>query len=174
MISDQRGIKEIVKALDLTKNKVYLNLVGNFINQEHEKELKAEKGWRYVNYYGYISNRSKIKEIYHKSIIGMATLLTTPNHVNSSPIKIFEYMGSKLPIIASDFDSYKKLLSEIKCGINVNPKNPKDIAKAIDDLIDNPIKRKEMGENGYKAVINKLNWLNEEIKLLTLYEALLK
>ena len=104
----------------------------------------------------------------------MATLLPTANHINSSPIKIFEYMESKLPIIASDFNHYKKLFTEIKCGINVNPTSSEDIAKAIDDLIDNPIKRKEMGENGYKAIVNKLNWSIEEIKLLRLYEALLK
>ncbi len=174
IISNQRGIKELIKALELTKNKVYLNLAGNFISKHYEKELKAEKGWRYVNYYGYIIDRSKIKEIYHKSIIGIVTILPNPNHINSSPIKMFEYMESGLPVIASDFDSYKKLFSEIKCGINVNPENPKDIAKAIDDLIDNPIKRKEMSDNGRKAIINKFNWSIEEIKLLSLYKNILK
>ena len=174
VISEKRGISEVIKALDLTKNKVYLNLIGNFNNQKYKKKLKAEKGWKYVNYYGYISNRSKIKEIYYKSIIGMATLLPTPNHINSSPIKIFEYMESKLPVIASNFDNYKKFFTKLKCGINVNPEDPKNIAKAIDDLIDNPIKRKEMGNNGYKAIINKLNWSIEEIRLLKLYKDFLK
>lgn len=173
-ISYQRGIKHLIKALELTKNKVYLNLVGNFLSKQEEKEIKAEKGWRYVNYYGYISGRSKIKEIYRKSIIGIVTLLPTPNYINSSPIKMFEYMESRLPIIASDFDHFKEIFSKIKCGINVNPKNPEDIAKAIDDLIDNPIKRKEMSNNGYKAIINKFNWSIEEIKLLKLYKDLLK
>ncbi len=87
---------------------------------------------------------------------------------------MFEYMESQLPVIASDFDYFKEIFSEIKCGVNVNPNSPKDIAKAIDDLIDNPIKRKEMGENGYKAIINKFNWSIEEIKLLKLYKDFLK
>ena len=173
-ISNQRGIKKLIEALELTKNKVYLNLVGDFISKQDEKEFKAQEGWRYVNYYGYISDRSKVKEIYHKSIIGMVTLLPTGNFINSLPIKMFEYMESQLPVIASDFDYFKELFSEIKCGINVNPNSPKDIAKAIDDLIDNPIKRKKMAENGYKAIINKFNWSIEEIKLLNLYKNLLK
>jgi glycosyltransferase involved in cell wall biosynthesis len=173
-ISYLKGVKELIKALELTKNKVYLNLAGNFISEQYEKELKAEKGWRYVNYFGYIDDRIKIKEIHQKSIIGIVTLLPNYNDINSLPIKMFEYMESQLPVIASDFNYFKEIFSEIKCGINVNPKNPEDIAKAIDDLIDNPIKRKEMGNNGYKAIINKFNWSIEETKLLKLYKDLLK
>jgi glycosyltransferase involved in cell wall biosynthesis len=173
-ISHQRGVKELIKALELTKNKVYLNLVGDFISEQYEKELRAEKGWKYVNYFGYIDDRIKLKEIYQKSIIGIVTLLPNLNDINSLPIKMFEYMESQLPIIASDFDYFKEIFSEIKCGVNVNPNSPKDIAKAIDDLIDNPIKRNEMGENGYKAIINKYNWSIEEKKLLTLYKDLLQ
>jgi spore maturation protein CgeB len=40
---------------------------------------------------------------------------------------------------------------------NKNAKSPKDIEKAIDDLIYNQLKRKEMGENGYQVIINKYN-----------------
>ena len=173
-ISHQRGVKELIKALELTKNKVYLNLVGDFISEQYEKELRAEKGWKYVNYFGYIDDRIKIKEIYQKSIIGIVTLLPTPNVINSLPIKMFEYMESQLPVIASNFDYFKEIFSEIKCGVNVNPNSPEDIAKAIDDLIYNPIKREEMSNNGYKSIINKFNWSIEEIKLLKLYKDLLK
>lgn len=62
----------------------------------------------------------------------------------------------------------------IKCGVNANLKNPKDIAKAIHDLIDNSIKREEMTENGYQTIINKFNWSIEEKKLLMLYKNLLQ
>ena len=173
-ISHQRGVKELIKSLELTRNKVYLNLVGDFISEQYEKELRAEKGWKYVNYFGYIDDRIKIKEIYQKSIIGIVTLLPTPNVINSLPIKMFEYMESQLPVIASNFDYFKEIFSEIKCGVNVNPNSPEDIAKAIDDLIYNPIKREEMSNNGYKSIINKFNWSIEEIKLLKLYKDLLK
>jgi glycosyltransferase involved in cell wall biosynthesis len=173
-ISHLRGVKELIKALELTKNKVYLNLVGDFISEQYEKELRAEKGWRYVNYFGYIDDRMKLKEIYQKSMIGIVTLLPNPNDINSLPIKMFEYMESQLPLIASDFDYFKEIFNEIKCGFNVNPRSPKDIAKAIDDLIDNPIKREEMAENGYKAIVDKFNWSIEEIKLLKFYKDLLK
>ena len=173
-ISHQRGVKELIKALELTKNKVYLNLVGDFISEQYEKELRAEKGWKYVNYFGYIGDRIKLKEIYQKTIIGIVTLLPNPNDINSLPIKMFEYMESQLPVIASDFDYFKEIFAEIKCGVNVNPNSPKNIAKAIDDLIDNPIKREEMAENGYQAIINKFNWAIEEKKLLILYKNLLQ
>ena len=70
-ISHQRGVKELIKALELTKNKVYLNLVGDFISEQYEKELRAEKGWKYVNYFGYIHNGNQYynrKNLNHSKI----------------------------------------------------------------------------------------------------------
>ena len=48
-----------------------------------------------------------------------------------------------------------------------------DIAKSIDYLIENPEIAKKMGENGYKAVIEKYNWTTEEARLLELYSIIL-
>ena len=172
-ITKKRGIQELVQALQLTKNKVILNLAGDFTPKSFEHELKNLPGWKHVKYLGYLS-KDQVHKVYFDSLIGIATLHPTPAYINSLPVKIFEYMSYKLPVIASDFDYFKAIFFEIKCGFNVNPNSPKDIAKAIDDLIDNPIKRREMAENGYKAIINKFNWYIEEIKLLKLYKDLVR
>ena len=81
-------------------------------------------------------------------------------------------MNAKLPIIASDFEYFKNIFKELGCGINVDPRNSRKIAKTIDYLVDNPNIRYDMGENGYKAVINKYNWNIEEKKLINFYKHL--
>jgi glycosyltransferase involved in cell wall biosynthesis len=85
---------------------------------------------------------------------------------------MFEYMISELPIIASNFQSFINIFNENKCGLNVDPKNPLEIANAIDFLIENPDARKEMGQNGKKAIINNYNWTLEEKKLIKFYNSL--
>ena len=67
----------------------------------------------------------------------------------------------------------KKLILNIGCGIPVDPTNPKEIAEAIEYLIEHPDEAKQMGENGRKAVLEKYNWEHEEKKLLRIYEELL-
>jgi glycosyltransferase involved in cell wall biosynthesis len=171
-ITKTRGIKELVQALELTRNKVVLHLAGNFTPSSFEQELKALSGWKHVNYLGYLT-RNQVLKIYSESLIGIATLYPTPAYINSLPVKIFEYMSCKLPVIASNFKLFCDIFDDVKCGINVDPCNPKEIAKAIDYLIDNATERYEMGKRGYQAVINKYNWNIEEQKLFSFYQKIL-
>lgn len=170
-ITKNRGLLELVRSLEITKNLVTLNLVGNFSPKSFEKELKKEPGWKHVHYHGYL-DREQVKKIYNKSMIGLVTLYPTRNDINSLPIKMFEYMISELPIIASNFPLFVNIFNENKCGLNVDPKNPLEIANAIDYLIENLEVRKEMGQNGKKNVIKNYNWTLEEKKLIKFYNSL--
>ena len=168
-ITKTRGIKELVKALDLTKNKVTLNLAGDFSPQSFKNELKRLPGWKHVDYLGYL-NRNQVEKVYAKSFAGIVTLQPTPAYINSLPVKMFEYMYYKLPIVASNFKLFCDIFDKTNCGLNVDPYSAKEIAEAIDKLIDNPEESKKMGENGYQAAINKYNWNIEEKKLFSFYK----
>ena len=47
-----------------------------------------------------------------------------------------------------------------------------EIAKAIEFILTNPEKAKEMGQNGSRLVKEKYNWTNEELKLINIYKKL--
>jgi glycosyltransferase involved in cell wall biosynthesis len=79
-------------------------------------------------------------------------------------------MYYKLPIVASNFKLFCDIFDKTNCGLNVDPYSAKEIAEAIDKLIDNPEESKKMGENGYQAAINKYNWNIEEKKLFSFYK----
>ena len=81
-------------------------------------------------------------------------------------------MAAGLPIIASNFSLWKEIIEGNHCGICVNPLDPKEIARAIEYLIEHPEEAKKMGENGRKAVLEKYNWENESKKLLDVYKGL--
>jgi len=82
-------------------------------------------------------------------------------------------MAAGLPVIASDIPLWKRIIEENKCGICVDPFNPKAIADAINYIVSHPKESEEMGVNGRRAVMEKYNWAQEEAKLYSLYRGLL-
>lgn len=94
-----------------------------------------------------------------------------PNHIYSTPNKLFEYMSVGLPIVGSDIPSWKDILN--KCGITVDPTNPEKIGKAIQYLLERPKLREEMSNNGYKMVLEKYTWNKEAKKLFRIYNKIL-
>ena len=106
------------------------------------------------------------------SKIGLSILKPISNYTQSYSTKIFEYMAIGLPVITSNFKLYKDIIDANNCGICVDPENPNEIAKAIEYILTNPEKAKEMGQNGSRLVKEKYNWENEESKLINIYKTL--
>ena len=169
-ISRQRGIVEVVKALELTDT--VLHLAGNFETEDLKKEVEVLPGWKKVKYYGFVG-RDKIKEILTTVKAGLVVLHPYESYKYSLPIKLFEYMSGGVPVIASDFPLWREIVEETETGVLVNPLLPESIAEGINKVLANDDKAKKMGENGIRAVSEKYNWKEEEKKLFAVYEDLL-
>jgi glycosyltransferase involved in cell wall biosynthesis len=104
----------------------------------------------------------------------MVTLHPTKSYKESLPIKLFEYMLAKLPIISSDFEYWKPLVNGNNCGLMVDPLDTDAIAEKINFLLDNPEVCLELGNNGYKAVTSNYSWESQAKNLLNLYAEIAK
>ncbi|WP_310441133.1 glycosyltransferase family 4 protein [Sulfurimonas sp.] len=169
-IAEIRGIKEVVKAMGLTKN-AKLNLVGAFSEKDVEIEVKNYNGWAKVNELGFLG-REGVADIMSRSKAGLVTLYPIINYIDALPVKMFEYMAAGLPVISSNIELWKEIVEGNSCGICVNPFEPKEIAEAIEYIITHPKVAEQMGQNGKKAVLEKYNWGVEEEKLFEVYEGL--
>lgn len=168
-----RGCYETIEAISFVKNNIKLAFAGEFNNDIDLNILKSKVGWEKLEQKGLL-NRVEVKDLVSSSIAGIVTFLPQPNHINSQPNKMFEYMSAGLPVIASNFPLWQEIVEGNKCGICVDPQKPEEIAKAIDYLYEHPEEAKKMGENGHRAVYEKYNWTNEEKKLLEVYEKVIK
>lgn len=166
-----RGIKEIVKAMELCTDDVALYIAGEFIPKSLRNDIIHLPGWKKIKEFGFI-NRDEVKNLFFECRAGIVTFLPVDNHTDSQPNKMFEYMSVGLPVIASNFPLWRKIIEGSQCGICVDPTNPKAIASAIDWIFKHPKEADHMGRNGYKAVRDKYNWKNESIKLLESYKDL--
>jgi len=171
-IAKIRGIKEIVRAMEYVQE-IKLSLAGKFSEKDIEDIVKSYNGWCNVNELGFL-NRVEINSVLAQSKVGLVTLHPVINYLDSLPVKMFEYMASGIPVVASDFPLWSEIVESNECGLCVDPLNPKAIGEAIQYLIDNPAQAERMGRNGRKAVEGKFNWTVEEKKLLDLYKGLKK
>jgi len=164
-----RGIYEIVQAVGATASGVRLSIGGSFSEDEFEQLVKADKGWKQTDYLGWL-DRDGVKHMLNESVAGLVTLHPVINYLDSLPVKMFEYMAVGLPVIASNFPLWKDIIEGNKCGVCVDPLDPKTISEAIDYLVSHPAEAEKMGRNGQKAVLEKYNWAIEESKLLSHYQ----
>lgn len=167
-----RGIDNVVHAMPvLNENRHVVSLrIGGFFQQpEHFESLNNEPGWKYVNFVGVI-DRSEIYNFLSEALCGVVCFLPAHNHLNAQPNKLFEYMAAGIPVIASDFPLWRKLINQYDCGLLVDPESPESIAEAIKYLLDNDDRRQQMGKNGEMAVRNYLNWQVESDKLVNVYK----
>ena len=174
LIAEIRGARQIIEAMELLNpdTPVKLTLYGKFYPDEYEIQTKGLRGYSRAEYKGWIEPE-KIPGLLRNFDAGIVCLHPTPNYLTSLPVKLFEYMASCLPVIASNFPLWEEIIIENNCGICVDPIKPAEIAHAIEHLIFHPELRIEMGKNGRKAVVKTYNWENESEKLIALYKRIL-
>lgn len=168
-ISEIRGIKEVINAIDLLDGKVELWILGSWESKKLFEECKTLNGYKYCKYFGYL----KLNEVYKyikAADIGLCVLHPVENYKESIPIKVMEYMTAGLPVISSDFNYWRNIFGDI--GTYVNPYDYKEIANSIKQYINNDKLVKTIGDNNRKKIDEKLNWGLEEKKLLKLYKDL--
>jgi hypothetical protein len=124
---------------------------------------------------GYHVPHQRILEYYaiHKWTAGLAIFPPTKHYIRKELTKLFEYMAAAIPIISSNFSTWKQIVEGEQCGICVDPLDPKEISVAIQFIVEHPAEAEQMGKNGLRAVEERYNWGMEEKKLLYLYRELL-
>lgn len=174
-ISKERGLFQMIEAMERlsSPSQAKLILAGEFVSEALEREARSLPGWKYVEFLGWQS-RGGVQDILSKSRIGLVVLHPMPNYWDSLPIKLFEYMAAGIPVVASDFPLWRRIVEDAGCGLLVNPLDPDAIAGAIDYLLSHPEEAEEMGKRGLRAVEQKYNWEREKEKLLAFYERFLE
>jgi glycosyltransferase involved in cell wall biosynthesis len=143
----------------------------------HELSIENAAHWDKLEFTG-IGENVPYQYIAHQYrdgawLAGLA--IFSPNqHLEKKELtKFFEYMQYGIPIIASNFPTWRKLVEDNGCGICVDPADKAAIAEAVARLRDNPELWEEMARNGIRAVHQHYSWRSQEESLLSLYEKLL-
>ncbi len=178
-IHSHRGAQymlEILYRLQKGGLNISLDLIGNIT--EPELLRKIEK----LPYYPEIKNsvvwhgRLSLEESYtitREAFAGLCLLDYVPNHMESYPTKLFEYMACGLPVVASNIPLYKAVIERRECGITVPYDDAETATEKIAGLFANKEQLQQFGNNGPEAVRRNYNWNMEENILLDFYQKML-
>lgn len=169
-ISAERLHHNLIKAIENIEDVTYVLAGKSNLYLESLKHLPA---WNKVIYLGVIT-KEEVEKLYQKTKIGIIIEnycgVNYGNEGSLGVTKLFEYMKYSIPFICTDFKYHKEIVDKYNCGICVNPLNLDEISNAIIYLLNHPEEAKRMGQNGYRAYIEKYNWKSQEDKLLDLYQ----
>lgn len=151
-------------------------VVAGIVEGEYLNVLKSLPAWNKVDYKGVVTP-IEVSEIQQSSLAGIALNDYVANvgfKLGSlGNTKLFEYMMSGIPVIATDFILWKEIIEKYDCGICVNPQDVDAIREAIIYLKNNPKEAKRMGDNGRKAIQEQYNWSSQESILFDMYNKVL-
>ena len=91
------------------------------------------------------------------------------NYRYSLPNKLFQYMGAGIPVVASDFPQVREVVIGAEAGLVVDTSRPERIAAAINELLSDPERARDMGAGGRDAVLERYTWSTSADALLAVY-----
>lgn len=170
----QEGIDLLLQAVrHLVQNEgrhdVHFGLVGGGTSLEEMKRMAIELGVaEYVTFTGRVPDREMLE------MLNTADVCVNPDVANemndkSTMNKIMEYMALGKPIV--QFDLTEGRFTAGEASLYATKNDPVDLARKIQELLDDPARRTRMGEFGRRRVENELEWRFEAPKLLRAYEA---
>lgn len=154
------ALNYLIEAAFLSKNDaniVYV-LVGNGMEKNHLQELALKYKLENVFFMDPISKKKIPSLLSMSDALYVGAERCNLYKYGVSMNKVYDYMMAAKPIIYG-VEAANNDIDDFKCGITIEPENPKEIYNAIKRLMDmNSDERKEMGERGSKAVMENYNY----------------
>jgi glycosyltransferase involved in cell wall biosynthesis len=118
----------------------------------------------------------RVSDEFLQRCLSTADVCLAPDPLNplnnlSTMNKVVEYMAMARPMVS--FDLVEARVSAGDSAVYVEPNDELAFAKAIDALLQDPERRRRMGESGYRRVAEDLSWEVSRRALVRFYEQLL-
>lgn len=177
VIGQQEGIEYLLEAAryikeDLKRDDIFWGIVGGGPHLAQLKELSHNMGLDdIVEFTGRVSDEKLLDYLNTADVCVNSDEYNAMND-KSTMNKILEYMALGKPIV--QFNLTEGRYSAQDASLYAEPNNAQDMAKKIIELLENPDKRKQMGEYGRNRVINELSWEHTSKALLDGYDRYFK
>jgi len=130
------------------------------------KQLEKYENFHWLGRLEYPDNVRKFLET-----IDIYALITG---MDLAPLTLKEAQLMGKPVIATDVGGDKEMMKDGETGYLVREGNPEDIIEKINELLENKIKSKEMGERGIEFVKKEFNWEKVAKNFLEIIKPFLK
>jgi len=164
-LGQEKGLKTMIESLPLLDKEIKMAFVGGDEAEVKEYKFLAQR-FNVLSrciFIGYQSYKNMIK--YMKAMD--ALILPSPDSplaYYSSPLKLFEYLASGRPIVASDLPALREVLND-KNSLFFKPDNVADLARAIKMLKSSQMLGYHLSQQAL-ADIKQYTWTNRAKNIL--------
>lgn len=171
-IQQGRGLENIVQAIPYFKRGITVFIGDGKIKpkiKEMVSKLGVEDKVRFLDKVPV----NELKYYTANAYLGFQVLNNVCfNHYSALSNKLFEYIMSDIPVVACNFPEIKRVVEGEKIGICIDSHDYKEIANAVNRILENKSLHEEFKKN-CKKTKKKYNWDNEKLKFVNIYDDLL-
>lgn len=172
-INPGRGGLELLETMKYLPSKYHLVYIGG--GTQWDAIAAKRKEWLLENRVDMIS---KVSPAELKRFTPLASLgftldgFESENYLFNLPNKIFDYIHAGVPVVATPIPEVKHIIEQYKCGICLQSLETKEMARQIENLVNDPQQYEAIKKNTALAA-KELNWENEQNKLIAIYQPFL-
>ena len=167
VILEGRGILYLINLLDKINDAHFVIVGEGEFRKKFQKEVKKLELENRVHFIGAV-NHNDLLSYTASANIGVALIENISiSYYYALPNKLFEYIMSGIPVLASKLPQMEKIINKYKVGECVDMNSKNEVIKVLNNLLNNEMKLKEYSEN-CKNAAKELNWEVEFEKIKNL------
>ncbi len=160
-----KGLKYLLEAVAALKpeRKMELTIIGKQMENGYTQGLVDSLNIAdCVTHLGQVDTPELVRQY------SLATMVVVPSVYEGFGLPAAEAMCCSTPVISTTAGALPEIVGD--AGILVPPANTRALTQAIAGLLNNPDRRRQMGEMGRKRVTNMFNWRNTAKHTVEVYE----
>lgn len=126
----------------------------------------------HVEFLGHVPDERLKKELSEASVFILPCVIAEDGDRDAMPVVLKEAMASETACVSTTVSAIPELITNGLDGLLVPQKEPEELASAIQELLDNPEKRKKIAENGSETVYNRFDISDSVDTLTDVFESL--
>ncbi|CDT77940.1 Glycosyl transferase group 1 [Vibrio coralliirubri] len=167
-----RGLHKLIQSVELVPDSYFVFIGGGRLTKELtvlSENLGLTERVKFVP----TVSLSDLPEYTASADIGVQPIDNTClNHYSTDSNKLFEYILSEIPVVATDFPEIRKIVNGYEVGETVPDKDVEELANKLNKLVKNSELRSFYKKNTILAA-DKVSWEEQEYKLVHIYDEVL-
>jgi len=161
-LNKNKGLPYLIEAMALIAEE-QPNVISVIISDGEEmdslrKLVKEKRLEQNVFLAGYMNNAAEYLKAF--------SVFTLPSLKEGLPYTILEAGAASLPVVATTVGGIPEIIEDMKSGILIQAKNPRELAHALSFMIEHPAERKKYGAAlkervAAKFSLDKMIWMTE-------------
>jgi len=162
---DYKGIPTILELAQLLPSCSFLLIGGWEQDINRVRQICDKNSLTNVHLIGHVSQEALIDYLYAADIFILPTSVRWELSSVTSPLKLFDYMAAKRPIVSSDLPTIETILQDGKNALIAKSDNADSFKTAILRLLENPNLAESIAEEAYRNV-QKYSWNDRAQRIL--------